>query len=148
MNSGGNLTEEGSYLISIEKIVNTIREINPDINIIIGNYFAYDSPWGRANWYQGTFSQYNFAGTLCCYNKAAARIFGLNIVNVYETIGNITDWYSFCPDGVHPSSRADGSSNKAIADVYLQELAKIFSSTKTKSSANAFDYGWEDVEIL
>ena len=148
MNSGGNLTEEGSYLISIEKIVNTIREINPDINIIIGNYFAYDSPWGRANWYQGTFSQYNFAGTLCCYNKAAARIFGLNIVNVYETIGNITDWYSFCPDGVHPSSRTDGSSCKAIADVYLQELPKIFSSTKTKSSSNSYDYGWEDVEML
>ena len=146
--SSSNLTEEGSYLMSIEKLVDVIRGVDSNIRIIIGNYFAYDSPWGRANWWAGGFSQYNFAGTLCHYNEAAARIFGLDIVNVYEHIGEISDWYAFCPDGVHPSSDATGQSNRRIADVYLQELKQIFSTTATKSSSNSYDYGWEDVEIL
>lgn len=147
--SSSNLTEEGSYLMSIEKLVDVIRGVDSNIRIIIGNYFAYDSPWGRANWWAGGFSQYNFAGTLCHYNEAAARIFGLDIVNVYDHIGEITDWYAFCPDGVHPSSDATGNSNKRIADVYMQELKRIFSTgTATKSSSNSYDYGWEDVEIL
>ena len=146
--SSSNLTEEGSYLMSIEKLVDVIRGVDSNIRIIIGNYFAYDSPWGRANWWAGGFSQYNFAGTLCHYNEAAARIFGLDIVNVYDHIGEISDWYAFCPDGVHPSSDETGNSNKRIADVYMQELKRIFSSTTTKSSSNSYDYGWEDVEIL
>ena len=146
--SSSNLTEEGSYLMSIEKLVDVIRGVDSNIRIIIGNYFAYDSPWGRANWWAGGFSQYNFAGTLCHYNEAAARIFGLDIVNVYDHIGEISDWYAFCPDGVHPSSDATGQSNRRIADVYLQELKQIFSTTATKSSSNSYDYGWEDVEIL
>lgn len=59
------------------------------------------------------------------------------------------DASKFCPDGLHPSSDVTGKSNRAIADVYLQELSEIFgNSTKTKSSTNAYDYGWEDVELL
>ena len=147
-----NLTEEGSYLLSIEKIVNAIRDIerrqNTTIKIIIGNYFAYDSPWGRANWYGGLFSYLNFAGTLCCYNKAAARVFGLDIVNVYEKI-NIPDWYRFCPDGVHPSSDATGNSNITIAYAYIDEFRSIFGgNSKTKSTASTINDGWEDVELF
>ena len=147
-----NLTEEGSYLLSIEKIVNAIRDVerrqNTSIKIIIGNYFAYDSPWGRANWYGGGFSNLNFAGTLCCYNKAAARVFGLDIVNVYDKI-DIPDWYRFCPDGVHPSSDATGNSNITIAYAYIDEFRRIFGgNSKTKSTASTSDCGWEDVELF
>ena len=63
--------------------------------------------------------------------------------------GAVVDPTKFCPDGVHPSSDATGNSNKRIADVYMQELKRIFSTgTATKSSSNSYDYGWEDVEIL
>lgn len=142
------LKVEGSYLMAIEKIVDAIRAIDTNIKIIIGNYFAYDSPWGRANWYGGLFSQYNFAGTLCCYNKAAARVFGLDIVNVYDKI-DIPDWYRFCPDGVHPSSDATGNSNITIAYAYIDEFRRIFGgNSRTKSTASTSDCGWEDVELF
>ena len=134
------LKVEGSYLMAIEKIVDAIRAIDTNIKIIIGNYFAYDSPWGRANWYGGLFSQYNFAGTLCCYNKAAARVFGLDIVNVYDKI-DIPDWYRFCPDGVHPSSDATGNSNITIAYAYIDEFRRIFGgNSKTKSTMLSSNY--------
>ena len=156
------LTEDGSYLIAMAEIIEAIYKVNKDIKIIIGNYFVADSPWVRNNWYP-TFAEFNFTGVLCRYNEALADIWDLDIVNVYEHLeinvpfynpdmcnpdAGITDQNTFCPDGVHPSSRTDGSSNKAIADVYLQELAKIFSSTKTKSSTNSCNYGWKDVEII
>lgn len=156
------LTEDGSYLIAMAEIIEAIYKVNKDIKIIIGNYFVADSPWVRNTWYP-TFAEFNFTGVLCRYNEALADIWDLDIVNVYEHLeinvpfynpdkcnpdAGITDQTTFCPDGVHPSSRTDGSSNKAIADVYLQEFAKIFSSTKTKSSSNSYDYGWEDVEML
>ena len=142
------LKVEGSYLMAIEKIVDAIRAIDTNIKIIIGNYFAYDSPWGRANWYGGLFSNLNFAGTLCCYNKAAARVFGLDIVNVYEKI-NIPEWYRFCPDGVHPSSDATGNSNITIAYAYIDEFRSIFGgNSKTKSTASTINDGWEDVELF
>lgn len=164
----GYCIKEDSYLLAMEKIITKCREKNSDINIIIGNYFTENNNWihhvhGKTDVeYQG----HSYARTLCYYNKAVAKIFNCRgIVNVQDSFkdltneqlwsnqydpvsGAIVDASKFCPDGVHPSSKTDGSSNKAIADVYLQELAKIFSSTTTKSSSNSYDYGWEDVEIL
>lgn len=140
---------ENSYIIAMYRVINAIQNVNKNVKIIIGNYFAMDSPWVNANLFGSNFDNYQLTKVLLYYNQAVASIWNLDIVNVYEHIGDITDWYAFCPDGVHPSSDATGNSNKRIADVYMQELKRIFSTgTATKSSSNSYDYGWEDVEIL
>lgn len=165
------LTEDFSYLIAMETIIKACREVNPNINIIIGNYFTENNKWIHY-WYGLTTEtdlSRSYARVLCNYNRAVASLFdclGLVDVNKYlditnenlwsgsfeikadGSVGAVNDPTKFCPDGVHPSSDGTGKSNKAIADVYLQELAKIFSSTTTKSSSNSYDYGWEDVEML
>lgn len=165
------LTEDFSYLIAMETIIKACREVNPNINIIIGNYFTENNKWIHY-WYGLTTEtdlSRSYARVLCNYNRAVASLFdclGLVDVNKYlditnenlwsgsfeikadGSVGAVNDPTKFCPDGVHPSSDGTGKSNKAIADVYIQELAKIFSSTTTKSSSNSYDYGWEDVEIL
>lgn len=150
--NNSNLTEEGSYLIAMSQIIEAIFSVNQNVRIIIGNYFALESPWVEALYGSADLEKYNFTSLICLYNETIANIWDLDIVNTYQDadIENFvnSDFYSFCPDGVHPSSDYTGKSNKAIADVYLQELAKIFSSTTTKSSSNSYDYGWEDVEIL
>lgn len=173
-NTSGNavLFKEDSYLLAMESIINECRKVNPNINIIIGNYFAEHTTWLNFAHYQGGLTEYRLTHVLLDYNRVAAKIFNcLDIVNVYDYLeitndelwsGSGTyqdtvnllgfnadvDFSKFCPDGVHPSSDATGKSNKAIADVYLKELKRIFSSNTTKSSSNSYDYGWEDVEIL
>lgn len=164
----GYCIKEDSYLLAMEKIITKCREKNSDINIIIGNYFTENNKWPHYafNRTDPAFQGHSYTRTLCYYNKAVAKIFNCRgIINVQDSFkdltneqlwsnqydpvsGAIVDASKFCPDGVHPSSDGTGKSNKAIADVYLQELAKIFSSTTTKSSCNSYDYGWEDVEIL
>ena len=144
--------KEYSYIIAMHDIISAIKNANPNARIIIGNYFAYDSPYVNTNTFGNAWDAYQFTKLILYYNKAVASIWDLDIVNVYEdpTVSTMvtTDFMGFCPDGVHPSSDYTGKSNKAIADVYLQELAKIFVSTKTQSSTYAYDYGWEDVEML
>lgn len=162
-------TEEESYLLAMEHIINKCREKNPDINIIIGNYFTENNNWIH-HYHNKTADEHkghSFARTLCYYNKAVAMIFNCRgIVNVQDSFKYLTnedlwsneydptygakfDATKFCPDGVHPSSDNTGESNKAIADVYLRELRDIFgSSTKTKSTDNSSSLGWEDVEIF
>ena len=165
--------KEDSYLLAMEHIINKCREKNPDINIIIGNYFAKNTTWIHFAHYGGGLLEYQLTSAFCNYNRAVASLFDcLDIVNVYEhdivsendlwsgtgtysdptnKVGFTADYDAskFCPDGLHPSSDVTGKSNRAIADVYLQELSEIFgNSTKTKSSTNAYDYGWEDVELL
>lgn len=160
------LTKDVSYLLAMESVINACREVNPNINIIIGNYFTEDNLW--INYYDGlveTFGLRNFAKTICNYNRAAAKINNTKIVNVCDflevtneqlwsggfefkedgSVGAIVDPSKFCPDGVHPSSDGTGKSNKAIADIYLQELKRIFTETK---SSDTFSCGWEDVEML
>lgn len=163
--------EVDSYLLAMEKIIVKCREANPNVNIIIGNYFTENNTW--INYAQNrTAAEYighSYARTLCYYNKAVAFLFNCRgIVNVqdyitiermwsgefdlnkytYETNYAKYDPDAFCPDSVHPSSDKTGKSNKAIADVYLQELAKIFANSPTTKSTDTFDCGWEDVEIL
>ena len=162
--------EDDSFLLAMEKIIVKCREKNPNINIIIGNYFTESNNWVQYfyNYNTEADQKRSFTRTLCYYNKAVAALFNCTgIVNVQDYTGITNDqlWSGtgaytangftadydaskFCPDGVHPSSDYTGKSNKVIADIYLQELAKIFSSTKTKSSSNSYDYGWEDVEML
>lgn len=161
--------KEDSYLLAMEKIITKCREKNSDINIIIGNYFTENNKWPHDafNRTDPAFQGHSYTRTLCYYNKAVAKIFNCRgIVNVQDSFkdltneqlwsnqynqgsGAVVDPTKFCPDGVHPSSDATGNSNKRIADVYMQELKRIFSTgTATKSSSNSYDYGWEDVEIL
>ena len=144
------LSEEGSYLMCMERIINAINKANPNAKIIIGNYFALDSPWVRqAMSGTGLYrSDFNLTATLLYYNQAVANIWDLDIVNVYNTIGDIGDWSTFCIDGVHPSSDETGNSNRRIADVYLSEFSRIFGGTNTKTISNTTIPGWEDVEIL
>ena len=163
--------EVDSYLLAMEKIIVKCREVNPNVNIIIGNYFTENNTW--INYAQNrTAAEYighSYARTLCYYNKAVAFLFNCRgIVNVQDHITIERMWSgefdlnkytsetnyakydrdAFCPDSVHPSSDKTGKSNKAIADVYLQELAKIFANSPTTKSTDTFDCGWEDVEIL
>jgi hypothetical protein len=64
-------------------------------------------------------------------------------------IGSHSDYYNtflaFCPDMVHPSTDETGKSNRAIADIYLREFARIFSGINTQQS---LDCGWSDVECF
>lgn len=165
------LSEEYSYLIAMESLINACRRVNPNINIIIGNYFTDDNKW--INYYDGLVEGFgenrNFARTICNYNRAAAVINKTEIVDVCEyleitndmlwsgafetkadgSVGAVIDYSKFCPDGIHPSSDGSGKSCRAIADVYLQELKRIFSpGSATRASSHSFDCGWEDVETL
>lgn len=147
------LVQEDSYILAMNKIVDHIKSVNPNIRIIIGNYFATDSPWVNATHYGNQFDDFKLTQVLLYYNEAVAGMWDLDIVNVYkdDAISDwlTTDFYGFCPDGVHPSADATGKSNRAIADVYLKEFSRIFgNSAKTKSSTNAYDWGWEDVKVL
>ena len=139
------LTEEGSYLMCMERIINAIYKANPNAKIIIGNYFGENNPWVIENM-SWKYPYFNLTGTLWCYNWAVANIWGLDIVQVYQHIGNI-DWNKFCIDGVHPSSDETGNSNRRIADVYLSEFSRIFGGTNTKTISNTAIPSWEDVEI-
>ena len=78
----------------MERIINAINKANPNAKIIIGNYFALDSPWVRqAMSSTGLYrSDFNLTATLLYYNQAVANIWDLDIVNVYNTIGDIGDW--------------------------------------------------------
>ena len=61
----------------------------------------------------------------------------LQCVNVYRYTGIInktytdkngvtqSDFYRFCPDGVHPHSDSTGHSNRVIAGVYINALRGI-----------------------
>ena len=121
-----------SYFVCMDRIINACKEackdVNPDLKIIIGNYFAQSVP---------VFDEYypDHGGAECAKlitkaNEAVAAIYGLDIVNVYEYTGlddrSSHDLFNkFCPDKVHPSSDSHGRLNKIIAQTYIQELKKI-----------------------
>ena len=120
-----------SYFVCMDRIINEInacKSVNPDLKIIIGNYFAQSVP---------VFDEYypDHGGAECAKliikaNEAVANIYGLDIVNVYEYTGlddrSSHDLFNkFCPDKFHPSSDPQGRLNKIIAQTYIQELKKI-----------------------
>lgn len=161
--------KEDSYLLAMEHIINECRKVNPNINIIIGNYFAKNTTWIHHAHYGGGLLNFKLTSAFCNYNRAVAALFDCQaIVNVYEDL-DVTDeqlwsgngYYDpvygytayrdeskFCPDGIHPSSDGTGNSNRRIADVYLNELGRIFGGTNTKTTSNTVIPNWEDVEIL
>ena len=145
-NSNPNLTADGrtgddsSYIIAMSKIIEAIKATNPNVKIIIGNYFALYSPWVKT-----TFPDFNenFTSLLCYNNEALAGMWDLDIVNVYKYLDipeNMfwnpagTDYSKFCPDGVHPSNPAAVG---AIAEIYIDHLDGIVGSRgQDHTSAN------------
>lgn len=137
-NSNPNLTADGrteysaSYVLAMSRVIDDIKKTNPDVKIIIGNYFALYSPWVRANYFP-TFEE-NFSSLICYNNEALAGMWDLDIVNVYKYLDipedmfwnpNGTDHSKFCPDGVHPSNPA---AIGAIAEIYIRELDGVIGS--------------------
>ena len=142
--TAGNLVEEDSYILAMDKIITAIRNVSEDIRIIIGNYFSSNSPW--VNWFHfgNGFDAYELTRVLLMYNEAVAGMWGLDVVNVYEHLhidassfwaggyvdanGNklvYLDESKFCPDGVHPYNP---NAVKAIADVWISALNGVVGS--------------------
>ena len=138
------LFPESSYIISMKKIIDAIRMTNPNVRIIIGNYFTMDSPYVNTFMYPGQ----KYTGIICYFNEAVAGRFDLDIVNVhkylwidendfwagYEVLYDqnnnpynsvIYDPTKFCPDGVHPTNP---DAARAIADVYINALDGVIGS--------------------
>jgi hypothetical protein len=116
-----------SYFGAMIYLVREILEINPRINIIFGNYFAWKSPVFGAE-----YGNDNYCNFLCASNEALASMFKRPLVNVYEytgirniNINGTSDYSRFCPDGVHPHSDITGESNRIIAEIYIKELRGI-----------------------
>ena len=119
-----------SYIQGLSFVIEECKKVNPNINIIIGNYFATTGPYfGR-----------DFAaigGDKCCElmlkaNEAVAYKYGLETVNVYKFTGldipgNYTYFMNYCPDEIHPASDPSGYLNNIISSVYINEFRRIFS---------------------
>lgn len=125
-----NLTLVGNYIVEMTKVINAIKATNPNIRIIIGNYFTLNNPVVTAEnaiW-ESTYPDYMyFANLISYYNEAVAGIWDLDIVNVQNYIWlDDQSFYEFCPDGVHPW--ANPESVQAIADVYIKALDGVIGS--------------------
>lgn len=150
----GNVNTNGqgrNYIQSMAKIIDAIQTKYPNVRIIIGNYFAFNSPYVTnmfkaqhetpgTNAYQQFPDYAKFTNLICHSNEAIAGYYDLGIVNVYKylsiddsmfynpdhcTAPNDLDYSKFCPDGVHPSNP---SAVRAIADVYISELDGVVGS--------------------
>ena len=118
---------KNSYFGAMIYLVREILEINPRINIVFGNYFAWKSPV-----FASEYGNDNYCNFLCAANEALAGMFKRPLVNVYEytgvrniSINGVSDYNTFCPDGVHPHSDTTGESNRIIAGAYINELNGI-----------------------
>jgi hypothetical protein len=138
----------GCYIIAMKRIIDDIKSVNPDVRIIIGNYFTLKNPLlslrfkilNESQDLMGLYSDYeHYAEMICRYNEAVASVCDLDIVNVYDHLYIEEDMFcdlennvyingktdetnsTFCPDGVHPSLTA----GRAIADIYIRALRDI-----------------------
>lgn len=139
---------ENSYIYRMSNVIEKIKEANPNVRIIIGNYFTMTNPYTRqvdaklATW--PDFER--LPRLICANNQALAGIWNLDIVNVQNYLWISDDEYwagwdpnanegkgapiydvtKFCPDGVHPW--ANPESIQSIADVYIRELEGVIGS--------------------
>lgn len=157
----GAFFEKRSYINAMRFIFDECYKINPNIKIIIGNYFAETTPLFETHFKN---NQVDRGGAKCCKlmnlaNEAIAKMNNLEVVNVYkytnineETDPNWSKFHAYCPDDVHPGMDPKGELNSIISKAYIQELATIFNNTGTKStggqSYTVADYSWEDVELF
>ena len=138
------------YLYAMGQVIKAIQDQYPDVKIIIGNYFASISLYlylhfQELHYATGLYPDWaELTGHITMSNEAIAAMFGLDIVNVYkyetEYLSH-SDYYNtflaFCPDMVHPSTDETGKSNRAIADIYLRELSRIFSGAASAVASAA-----------
>ena len=110
----------GAMIFLCKKIWN----VNPRIQIIIGNYFAK-----KSNIFGGEYGNDKLGEFICLANSSIANWLQVKCVNVANYTGiynrNVAagnDYQIFCPDNVHPHSDSSGTSNKIIADIYCREL--------------------------
>lgn len=119
-----------SYFVGMDFLIRKCYEVNPDIKIIIGNYFATRTP--SIGWEYPDDGNAKCCDLILAANEAVAKKWNLDIINVYKNTGlDDTDYesnfYKFCPDRVHPHSNTTGESNRIIANVYIEELTRILS---------------------
>lgn len=137
----------GCYIVAMKRIIDDIKSTNPNVKIIIGNYFTLNNPLLTFIWQANNvpdqngnypFPDYEHYAELICYsNEAVASACNLDIVNVYEHLyieesmfcnlgqnylNNLSDPTKFCPDGVHPTNEY---ARDAIADIWIRALRDI-----------------------
>lgn len=100
LNQWENLTLNGNYIVDMTNIINAIKEANPNVKIIIGNYFTLNCPfitreytWTATNPDLLSTTYMNYGNLLCYYNEAVAGVNKLDIVNVYEYLRLDEDRY-------------------------------------------------------
>ena len=145
----GDLTKEGNYIVEMSKVIQKIKETNPNVRIIIGNYFTTVNPYivTQYSGFANTLADYkNFGSLICYFNEAVAGIWDLDIVNVQNHlwltedqfpadmsldpanshVTVVNDLTKFCYDGVHPWQNKEAI--QAIADIYIEALDGVIGS--------------------
>lgn len=121
-----NVCLERSYIYEMYNLIKKLQAVNPDVKIIIGNYFTGNNPVIAAGW-EGLIPDYDKLIRVICYNnEAIAGMCDLDIVNVYKYLWmDDATFYTYCPDGVHPFNPV---ALQAIADIYIRELDGVIGS--------------------
>ena len=135
--------EKNAYIPAMRYVIEECLKVNPDLKIIIGNYFASRIQNGGDIIINGnTFKDINiggfapeWGGTSCMdlvlmSNQAIASMYDLDIVDVYKYTGldsdtNFQNYWLFANDFVHPHSGGNVLSNRVIANAYIEELGRI-----------------------
>lgn len=131
LNTDANLIalNQNYYIVEMSRVIEAIRNVNPNIRIIIGNYFTLGCPYvaNEYSWLAADYPNYvNFGSLICYYNEALAGIWDLDIVNVQNYLWlDESAYYAYCPDGVNPTNP---DAVRAIADIYIRELDGVIGS--------------------
>ncbi len=112
------------YWKAIIFLCKKIWNVNPRIQIIIGNYFTK-----KSDIFGSEFQNDRLGEFICLANTAIANWLQVKCVNVANYTGlynrNLAagrDFQIFCPDNVHPHSDSSGRSNQIIARIYINQL--------------------------
>ena len=112
------------YMSAMIFLCKKIWNVNPNIKIVIGNYFAK-----KTNVFASDFGSDRLAEFVLLANSAIANWLVVPCIDVWNYTGlynrNLTagnDYQLFCPDNVHPHSDSTGRSNSIIAGVYINKL--------------------------
>ena len=128
-NKDGNAEHKLNYFVAMMYLVQQIWKVNPNVKIIIGNYFSKDHGFDNMSSFK---TKYILEG-----NKQIANYLGLQCVTPADYLGlrnrtiilpdgtSTRDMLRFCPDGIHPGSEPTGESNKRIAEIYVNALKGI-----------------------
>ena len=123
-----NIKLGNSYIYRMSQVIQKIKETNPNVRIIIGNYFTTYNPYADTHLNTPDWPDYvRLPRLICANNQALAGIWDLDIVNVQNYIWlDDQSFYEFCPDGTHPWSNPE--TNRVIADIYINALDGVIGS--------------------